>query len=134
MVNRTYLKMNKIPYPQYLFRCKIPKDLLVIFPQKQFSISLKSNSFKHSKIISFNLYKTTQFIFDEVRLGFMQEITLEDVKGILRDKVRQTIKHINLYEWETNKWNEKELQDRIGEIDKKEKKLKDRLHNDFKVD
>jgi len=132
MVNRTYLKMNKIPYPQYLFRCKIPKDLLVIFPQKQFSISLKSNSFKHSKIISFNLYKTTQFIFDEVRLGFMQEITLEDVKGILRDKVRQTIKHINLYEWETNKWNEKELQDRIGEIDKKEKKLKDRLHNDFK--
>ena len=132
MVNRTYLKMNKIPYPQYLFRCKIPKDLLVIFPQKQFSISLKSNSFKHSKIISFNLYKTTQFIFDEVRLGFMQEITLEDVKGILRDKVRQTIKHINLYEWETNKWNEKELQDRIGEIDKKEKKLKDRLHSDFK--
>ena len=132
MVNRTYLKMNKIPYPQYLFRCKIPKDLLVIFPQKQFSISLKSNSYKHSKIISFNLYKTTQFIFDEVREGFMQDITLEDVKVILRDKVRQTIKHIQLYEWDTNKWNEKELQDRIGEIDKKEKKLKDRLHNDFK--
>ena len=62
----------------------------------------------------------------------MQDITLEDVKVILRDKVRQTIKHIHLYEWDTNKWNEKELQDRIGEIDKKEKKLKDRLHSDFK--
>ena len=132
MVNRTYLKMNKIPYPQYLFRCKIPKDLVKIFLQKQFSISLRSNSYKHSKIISFNLYKTTQFIFDEVRQGFMQDITLEDVKVILRDKVRQTIKHIHLYEWDTNKWNEKELQDRIGEIDKKEKKLKDRLHSDFK--
>ena len=82
---------------------------------------MQSNSYKHSKIISFNLYKTTQFIFDEVREGFMQDITLVDVKVILRDKVRQTIKHINLYECETNKWNEKELQERIDEIDKKEK-------------
>ena len=43
-----------------------------------------------------------------------------------------TIKHINLYEYETNKWNEKELQDRIDEIDKKENKLIERLQNDFK--
>jgi hypothetical protein len=132
MVCKTYLKLNKNPYLQYLFRCKIPKDLVKIFLQKQFSISLRSNSYKHSKIISFNLYKTTQFIFDEVREGFMQDITLVDVKVILRDKVRQTIKHINLYEWETNRWNERELQERIDEIDKKENKLKERLQNDFK--
>ena len=124
--------MNKFPYQQYLFRCQIPKDLVKIFPQRQFSISLKSNSYKHSKIISYNLYKTTQYIFDEVREGFMQDITLEVVKVILRDKVRRTIKHINLYEYETNKWNEKELQDRIDEIDKKENKLIERLQNDFK--
>ena len=132
MVNKTYLKTNKIPYLQYLFRCKIPKDLVKVFSQKQFSISLKSNSYRHSKIISFNLYKATQFIFDEVRQGFMQDITLDDVKVILRDKVRQTIKHINLYEWETNKWSEKELQKRIDEIDEKENKLRERLQNDFK--
>ena len=132
MVNKTYLKTNKTPYLQYLFRCKIPKDLVKVFSQKQFSISLKSNSYRHSKIISFNLYKTTQFIFDEVRQGFMQDITLDDVKVILRDKVRQTIKHINLYEWETNKWSEKELQKRIDEIDEKENKLRERLQNDFK--
>ena len=133
MVNKTYLKTNKTPYLQYLFRCKIPKDLVKVFSQKQFSISLKSNSYRHSKIISFNLYKTTQFIFDEARQGFMQDITLDDVKVILRDKVRQTIKHINLYEWETNKWSEKELQKRIDEIDEKENKLRERLQNDFKV-
>ncbi len=133
MDNKTYLKTNKTPYLQYLFRCKIPKDLVKVFSQKQFSISLKSNSYRHSKIISFNLYKTTQFIFDEVRQGFMQDITLDDVKVILRDKVRQTIKHINLYEWETNKWSEKELQKRIDEIDEKENKLRERLQNDFKV-
>ena len=79
-----------------------------------------------------NLYQITQSIFNEVREGYMKDITLEDVKSILRDKVRQTIKHINLYEWETNKWNEKELQERIDEIDKKENKLRERLKNDFK--
>ncbi len=62
----------------------------------------------------------------------MQDITLEDVKIILKDKVRQTLKHIQLYEWYTNKWSEKELQDRIPQIDKKEKKLLDRLQNNFK--
>ena len=101
-----------------------------MFPQKVISLSVKSNSYRHSKIICFNLYKTTQFIFDEVRQGIMQDITLEDVKVILRDKVRQTIRHINLYEWETNKWNEKELQKRIDEIDDKGNKLKERLQND----
>ena len=132
MTRRTYLIQTKKPYQHYLFRCIIPKDLIKIFPQKVISLSVQSNSYKHSKIISFNLYKTTRFIFDEVREGFMQDITLEDVKVILRDKVRQTIKHINLYEWETNRWNEKELQERIDEIDKKENKLKERLQNDFK--
>ena len=131
-MRRTYLIQKTKPYPQYLFRCKIPKDLGMMFPQKVISLSVKSNSYRHSKIICFNLYKTTQFIFDEVRQGIMQDITLEDVKVILREKVRQTIKHINLYEWETNKWNEKELQERIDEIDDKENKLKERLQNDFK--
>ena len=131
-MRRTYLIQKTKPYPQYLFRCKIPKDLVMMFPQKVISLSVKSNSYRHSKIICFNLYKTTQFIFDEVRQGIMQDIKLEDVKVILREKVRQTIKHINLYEWETNKWNEKELQERIDEIDKKENKLKERLQNDFK--
>ena len=132
MSHKNYLKFNKIPYPIYLFRFKIPQDLVKIFPQKHFSISLKSNSYKHSKIISFNLYKTTQFIFEEVREGSMNDITIEDVKEILRNKVRQTIKHINLYEWETNKWDDKELQKRIDEIDKKENKLRQSLKNDFK--
>ena len=71
-------------------------------------------------------------IFMEVREGYMKDITIDDVKEILREKVRQTIKHIHLYEWETNKWNEKELQERIDEIDEKENKLKERLQNDFK--
>ena len=120
------------PYEQYFFRCKIPKDLDKTFTQKDFTVSLKCNSNKIYKFISMNLYQITQSIFNEVREGYMKDITLEDVKSILRDKVRQTLKHIQLYEWDTNKWSEKELQDRINEIDKKEKKLIERLQNDFK--
>ena len=120
------------PYQQYHFRCRIPKDLDKTFTQKDFTVSLKCNSYKICKFISINLYQITQSIFNEVREGYMNDITLEDVKSILRDKVRQTLKHIQLYEWDTNKWSEKELQDRITEIDKKEKKLIERLQNDFK--
>ena len=132
MSKRTYLIRTRKPYQQYLFRCKIPKDLEKIFPQKEFTVSLKSNSYKICRFLSFSLYYVSMGIFMEVREGYMKDITIDDVKEILREKVRQTIKHIHLYEWETNKWNEKELQERIDEIDEKENKLKERLQNDFK--
>jgi len=40
------------PYEQYFFRCKIPKNLDKTFTQKDFTVSLKSSSYKVSKIIS----------------------------------------------------------------------------------
>ena len=132
MVNRTYLKMNKIPYPQYLFRCKIPKDLVKIFLQKQFSISLRSNSYKHSKIISFNLFKTTQYIFDEVREGFMQDITLEDVRDILRIEVRKSLLHIHHYELGTNVFSKDKLNESMLRVDKEEERLREKLERDYK--
>ncbi len=112
MSKKTYLMQTRKPYEQYFFRCKIPKDLDKTFTQKDFTVSLKCNSNKICKFISINLYQITQSIFNEVREGYMKDITLEDVKTILRDKVRQTLKHIQLYEWDTNKWSEKELQER----------------------
>ena len=42
------------PYEQYFFRCKIPKNLDKTFTQKDFTVSLKSSSYKVSKIISMN--------------------------------------------------------------------------------
>ena len=129
---KTYLMQRRKPYEQYFFRCKIPKDLDKTFTQKDFTVSLKCNSYKICKFISTNLHQITQSIFNEVREGYMKDITLDDVKSILRDKVRQTLKHIQFYEWDTNKWSEKELQDRITEIDKKDKKLIERLQKDFK--
>ena len=132
MQNHTYISRGKKPYQQYQFRCIIPKDLENTFSTKEFRISLKSSLYSHSKIISTNLYNISQFIFGEVRGGYMKDITIEDVKNILRRKVNQTLKHIHLYERDTNKWNENELKERIDKIDEKEKKLKDRLKTDYK--
>ena len=89
-------------YQQYHFRCRITKDIDKTFTQKDFIVSLKCNSYKIRKFISKTLYQITQSIFNEVREGYMKDITLEDVKSILRDKVRQTLKHIQLYVWDTN--------------------------------
>jgi len=52
---KTYLMQRRKPYEQYFFRCKIPKDLDKTFTQKDFTVSLKSSSYKVSKIISTNV-------------------------------------------------------------------------------
>ena len=62
----------------------------------------------------------------------MRDITIDDVKRILRDKVEQTLKHINHYHWDTNRFDEEEVQKRIAETLKKEQELKDHLKKDYK--
>ena len=67
-----------------------------------------------------------------MRQGNMRDITIDDVKRILRDKVEQTLKHIHHYHWDTNRFDEEEVQKRIEETQKKEQELKDNLKKDFK--
>ena len=42
MINKIYLKKNKRPYLQYLFRCKITNNLVKIFPQRHFFLQVYS--------------------------------------------------------------------------------------------
>ena len=67
-----------------------------------------------------------------MRQGKMRDITIDDVKRILRDKVEQTLKHIHHYHWDTNRFDEEEVQKRIAETQKKEQELKDHLKKDYK--
>ncbi|MCH2405980.1 MAG: site-specific integrase [Nitrosopumilus sp.] len=131
MRNRNYLARGTKPYQYYYFHCIIPKDLRGILGKSVIRISLKNSDYCYSKIVSNSLYIIAQNIFEELRAGHMQDITLEDVKDILRQKVKQTIKHINLYQWKTNKWEPLELAKRIEQIDQKEKKILSRLQTDF---
>ena len=54
-----------------------------------------------------------------MRQGNMRDITIDDVKRILRDKVEQTLKHINHYYWDTNRFDDEEVLKRITETQKR---------------
>ena len=120
------------PYQTFLFRCIIPKDLISVFRQVEFRVSLGNSMYSHSKIISTNLYNICQFIFREVREGYMKDITLEDVKNILRIEVKKSLMHIHHYEYGTNKWDDKKLKESITRIDEGEEKLRERLEKDYR--
>ena len=62
-----------------------------------------------------------------MRQGNMRDITIDDVKRILKDKVEQTLNYIHHYHWDTNRFEEEEVQKRIAETQKKERELKDHL-------
>ena len=50
-----------------------------------------------------------------MRQGNMRDITIDDVKRILRDKVEQTLKYIHHYHWDTNRFDAEEVQKRISD-------------------
>ena len=62
----------------------------------------------------------------------MQNITLEDVKNILRIEVRKSLLHIHHYQYGTNVFSKDKLKDSISRIEENEEKLRDRLENDYK--
>ena len=88
--------------------------------------------YSHSKIISTNLYNLCQFIFREVREGNMQDITLEDVKNILRIEVRKSLLHIHHYQYGTNVFSKDKLNESRSRVDKEEERLREKLEKDYK--
>ena len=132
MYKQNYLSRGKKPYQQFQFRCIIPKDLVVRLGTREFRIALKSSLYSHSKIISLNLYQISRFIFSEIRNGYMKEITLEDIKNILRIEVRKSLLHIHHYEYGTNVYDEEKLKESILRADKDEENLRESLKKDYK--
>ena len=133
MMNQHYICRGKKPYQQYQFRCIIPKDLEVRFSTREFRVSLRSSLYSHSKIISTNLHNISQHLFREFRQGKMKDITLEDVKNILRIEVRKSLLYIHHYEYGTNVYDEDKLNESLSKIDNEEEKIKDGLRkNNYK--
>ena len=132
MNNRNYLARGNKPYQYYYFHCIIPKDLRDILGKPQIRISLKNSDYCYSKNVAHTLYFLTQTIFDEFRIGKMKDITLEDVKEILRVEVRKSLLHVHHYELGTNVWDEDKLKESISRIDDNEEKLRERLKKDYK--
>ncbi|MDP6465995.1 MAG: hypothetical protein QGH65_19150, partial [SAR324 cluster bacterium] len=62
----------------------------------------------------------------------MKEITLEDIKNILRIEVRKSLLHIHHYEYGTNVYDDEKLKESISRVDKDEENLRERLKKDYK--
>ena len=132
MSNRNYLARGTKPYQYWYFHCIIPKDLRDILGKSVIRISLKNSDYCCSKNIAHTLYFLTQTIFKEFRIGKMKDITLEDVKDILRIEVKKSLLHIHHYEYGTNVFDEEKLNESISKADKEEEKLRDKLQKDYR--
>jgi len=62
----------------------------------------------------------------------MEELTLQDVKNILRIEVRKSLKHIHWVEYGTNKWDKDKLNESLSKVEMGELKLKENLKEDYK--
>ena len=120
MMNQHYICRGKKPYQQYQFRCIIPKDLEDRFSTREFRVSLRSSLYSQCKVVSTNLYNISQHLFREVRECKMKNITLEDVKNILRIEVRKSLLHIHHYELGTNVFSKDKLNKSMLRVDKEE--------------
>ena len=98
MRNRNYLARGTKHYQYYYLHCLIPKDLRGILGKPRIKISLKNSDYCYSKIMANSLYLLAQNIFEDYRIGNMKNITLEDVKEILRVEVRKSLLHIRHYQ------------------------------------
>jgi len=75
------------------FRSKIPKDLISHFNEKnQFQISLNDVKNGETLLLSLRLNTIVQQLYSDIRSG-MKNLTLEDIKEILRIEVRKSILH-----------------------------------------
>jgi integrase len=93
---------------------------------------LKNSDYCNSKIIAKSLYIVSKNLFDELRLDPMKNITIEDVKDILRIEVRKSLLHIHHYQYGTNVFSKDKLSESISKTIKEEERLRDRLEKDYK--
>jgi hypothetical protein len=117
MRNRNYLARGTKHYQYYYFHCLIPKDLRGILGKPRIKISLKNSDYCYSKIMANSLYLLAQNIFEDYRIGNMKNITLEDVKEILRVEVRKSLLHIGHYQFGTKVFDEEKLIESIFKAD-----------------
>ena len=132
MSNQNHLVKGTKPYQYYFFRCIIPKDLRSILGKSQIRISLKNSDYCNSKIVANSLYIVSKNLFDELRLDPMKNITIEDVKDILRIEVRKSLLNIHHYQYGTNVFSKDKLSESISKTIKEEERLRDRLEKDYK--
>ena len=132
MSTQQFLVLRKNLSSSFHFRSIVPKDLQNHFGQREFHISLKSSSLRYSKSLSMRLYGITQRLYEQVRSGEMKELTVTDIKEILRVEVRKSILHVHHVEEGTNLFVESKILQSVTKISEQEEKFNQRLQTDLK--
>ena len=113
------------------FRSKIPIDLISVFDgTRQFQISLKNVSNKDTVFVSLTLKNLVQKLFTDIRSG-MKNLTLDDIKEILRIEVRKSILYSHQVNEGTNKHSDRGFVKGLDYILDLEKKLQQKVDDDI---
>ena len=99
----TYLALRRVKSTLYpFFRCTIPLDLREHFQgTTKFELSLKSATTRQSRLLGHQLRNISEELFEDIRRG-MKDLTLEDIKEILRFEVRKQIRYAHHVDLGTN--------------------------------
>ena len=113
------------------FRSKIPKDLISYFNEtKQFQISLNNVRNSETLLVSLRLKSIVQQLYSDIRSG-MKNLTLEDIKEILRIEVRKSILYSHQVNEETNKHSERGVLKGVEYVLDLEQKLQEKVSNNL---
>ena len=125
------LVLSKSDSP-FLFRSIIPKDLVEYFNGRtRFHISLKNVTNKETKFVSVFLKSLVKNLYNEIRMG--KNLSLEDVKEILKVEVRKSILHSHRVHLGTNKYDPEMMEDSLKSVSTREEKMKQKLKDDLKT-
>ena len=112
------------------FRSIIPKDLRRNFEGKdEFRLSLRYVINGDTKILCLKLKEITDKLFTEIREG-MENLSLDDIKEILRIEVRKQIKHTQHYYLGTNVFDEEQTIQSLEIVSSRETKMKEELYGE----
>ncbi len=112
------------------FRSIIPKDLRGNFGGKdEFRLSLRYVINGDTKILCLKLKEITDKLFTEIREG-MENLSLDNIKEILRIEVRKQIKHTQHYYLGTNVFDEEQTIQSLEIVSSRETKMKEELYGE----
>jgi len=125
---RSYLSKRKIKSHQYpFFRCIIPKDLQGNFDGiTDFRLSLSCVRNEDTQILCLKLKQITESVFVEIRSG-MKNLSLDDIKEILRIEVRKQIKYTQHYAFGTNVFDNVKKSQSMQNVASQETRLQQEL-------
>ena len=116
----------------YLFVSYIPKDLQNYFNGKtKFRVSLKSGIYIESRRLSQSLQIVMQRIYEEIR-SMKSDLTLDDVKDILRKEIKRSQTHSNYFSYlAVDRRDDVSITEGLERLEKEEEELRNKKKSEF---